>query len=139
MNFDLRPLLSPSYWFTLNPPAVWQGAGRSLVVIFLGMVVASIVIRRMKLPRAKDRYQAAMYRRLADMLSTMGGVGVALFFFSFQQIRLLGARPLYVLWVIGLIVWIALIVRYVKKIAPADRAREIERREKEKYLPGRRK
>lgn len=139
MPFDLRPLFSPSYWLTLDPPAVWDGAGRSLIVVFVGMLVASVVVRRMKLPQAKDRHEAGLYRRVSGMLSVMAVVGIVLFFFSFEQIRLLGARPLYLVWIVGLVIWIAVIVRYAKRDIPGARQREQDRLARDKYLPKRRK
>jgi hypothetical protein len=139
MPIDLRPLLSPSYWLTFDPPAVWSGAGRSLIVIFLGMALAAVVVRRVKVPRAADRHQAGVYRRVASMLSVMGLLGAALFFFSFEEIRLFGARFLYPLWLAGLVWWTARIARYARREVPEARRRERERAEKEKYMPGRRK
>ena len=139
MSFDLRPLFSPSYWLTFEPPAVWTGAGSSLAVIFAGMLVASIVVRRMKVPQAVDRHQANVYRRVSGMLSTMGLLGLLLFFFSFQEIRLFGARFLYLVWVAGAAWWIVSIARYARREVPEARAREIERRERDKYLPKRKK
>lgn len=139
MSFDLRPLISPSYWLTLDPPAVWTGAGRSLAVIFVGMLVASVVVRRVKVLRATDRHQGNVYRRVAGLLFTMGLVGLALFFFSFQEIRLFGARFLYLVWIAGTAWWIVSIARYAKRDVPEARMRELERREREKYLPKRKR
>ena len=139
MPFDLRPLFAPSYWFTLDPPAVWTGAGSSLAVIFVGMLVASVVVRRMKLPQATDRHQANVYRRVISLLFTMGLVGLILFFFSFQEIRLFGARFLYLVWIAGTAWWAIAIARYAKLDVPEARARETARREREKYLPKRKK
>lgn len=139
MDFDLRPLFSPSYWLTLDPPAVWEGAGRSLIVVFVGMLVASVVVRRMKLSQAKDRHEAGLYRRVCELLSVMGIVGIVLFFFSFEEIRLLGARPAYLLWILGLAVWIVSIARYAKRDIPGARQREQDRAAQNKYLPKRKK
>jgi len=139
MNFDIRPLFSPSYWFTLDAPAVWTGAGRSLIVIFVGMLVASVLVRRMKVPQAIDRHQATVYRRIASLLFVMGTVGVILFFFSFQEIRLFGARFLYLIWFVGTACWAYGIVRYARRDVPEARRRELDRREREKYLPKRKR
>jgi hypothetical protein len=139
MNFDLRPLFSPSYWLTLDPPAVWEGAGRSLIVVFVGMLIASVVVRRMKLPQAKDRHEAGIYRRVIEFLTVMGAIGIVLFFFSFEQIRLLGARPLYLAWIAGLVAWIVTIVRYARRDVPGARQREQDRAARDKYLPKRSK
>ncbi len=139
MNLDIRPLLQPSYWLSMNPPTVWEGAGRFLIVVFIGMIIASVVIRRKKLPHATDRHEANLYRRICEMLSTMGFIAVILFFFSFEQIRLLGARFLYLIWIAGLVTWIVTIMKYNKAVIPGLRSKEKDRREKEKYLPKRRK
>ena len=139
MNFDLRPLLSPSYWMTLEPPKVWDGSGRYLALVFVGMLVASVVLLRIKVPKAVDKIQANLYRRVASMLVTMGIVGLVLFFFSYEQIRLLGARPLYLAWLAGLAAWIVILVRFSKKEAPAVRQSELDRRAIQKYLPKRKK
>lgn len=139
MSFDLRPLLHPSYWLTLEPPNVWDGAGRSLAVAFVLMLVASVLVRRIKMPKAVDKFQASVYRRVSEMLATLGFVGLVLFFFSFEQIRLLGARPLYLAWIVGLLAWVALIVRFAKREVPVVRQSVLDRRALEKYLPKRRK
>lgn len=139
MSFDIRPLFYPSYWLTLEPPRVWDGSGRSLAIIFIGMLIASVVIRRFKLPKAADKIQANLYRRIANMLVTLGLVGMALYFLSYEQIRLLGARPLYLVWLAGLAAWVAFLVRFARKEAPAVRQGELDRRAIQKYLPKRRK
>jgi peptidoglycan/LPS O-acetylase OafA/YrhL len=136
MNFDLRPLVYPSYWLTLEPPNVWDGAGRLLAVLFVGMLIASVVVRRRK---AADKLQAELYRRVSSMLATMGSVGIVLYFLSYEGIRLLGARPLYLAWIVGLVVWIVSIVRFAKREVPAVRQDDLDRRAIQKYLPKRRK
>lgn len=139
MNLDLRPLVYPSYWLTLEPPRVWDGAGRSLAAIFVGMLIASVLVRRFKMAKAVDKIQAALYRKISSMLATMGIVGLVLFFFSYQEIRLLGARPLYLAWLAGLVVWIVCLVKFAKKEAPVVRQSILDRRAIQKYLPKRRK
>ena len=136
MNFDLRPLFHPSYWLTLEPPAVYSGSGRTAVLVFLAMIVASVVIRRVYVSRAKDRPQAEVLRRVSSMLVWMGVVGCVLFFFSYEQIRMMGARFWYLIWLAGLVVWIAAIVRYAKRDVPNARKRDEDRRARDKYLPG---
>lgn len=137
MNFDLRPLLHPSYWLTLEPPAVYSGSGRAYVLLFVGMLVASVVIRRFHVSRAKDRPQAEVFRRVASMLAWMGVVGGVLFFFSYEQIRMMGARFWYLVWLLGVAAWTAAIVRYAKRDVPNARMRDEERRARDKYLPNR--
>lgn len=137
MNIDLRPLVSPSYWLTMDPPSVWTGAGRSLIVVFAGMLLASVLVRRSKAARSADRHLAQVYRQVSSLLATMGTVGIALFFFSFQDIRLFGARFLYLLWMVGTAWWAVSIAVRAKRWLPEARRRDQERIERERYLPKR--
>ncbi len=136
MSLDLRPLVHPSYWLTAEPPAVYAGSGRAVILVFLAMIAASFVIRRFHVSRAKDRAQAELLRRVASMLGWMGAVGGVLFFFSYEQIRMMGGRFWYLIWLLGLAVWIATIVRYAKHDVPNERKRAEDRRARDKYLPG---
>ena len=65
----------------------------------------------------------------------MGILGLMLFFFSFEEIPLLGARFWYLIWALGVGVWVALIVRYVVKVIPAERAAILARQEKKNICP----
>ena len=134
MNFDIRPLVHPSYWLTLEPPTVWQGSGRFVVVLFLGMLVASFIVRRYK-PSGKNGQPSPTTRRAADMLATLGGLALVLFFFSFEQIRVLGARFFYLVWMLGLVAWIVGIIVLRKREARAAGFVDHTRVEREKYLP----
>jgi hypothetical protein len=135
MNFDIRPLFAPSYWLTFDPPTVWSGPGRWLVLVFLGMIVASVVVRRMRASKSFDRKRIAVYRRIASLLSSMGLVGLVLFFSSFEEIRLFGARFLYLFWIAGTAWWAVRIVRFAKKNSSEELERERERNERERYFP----
>lgn len=139
MSLDLRPLVSPSYWLSLDPPAVWTGAGRFLAVLFVAMILVAVYVRRARVPGASDRHQAGVERRVAGLLSTMGAVGLLLFFMSFQDIRLFGARFLYLVWLAVTVWWAARIRKFAKNVVPEVRAREQAKREMEKYLPGKRR
>ncbi len=130
--------LLPSYWLTLNPPNVWQGMGRFVVVFFLALLVAGVVAR-MRKQTAIDRYTVDLYRRMASLCLTMGFLGILLFFLSYEQVQLLGSRFLYLVWMVGFVVWAGCLVRYVRNDIPAKRLREQERIAREKYLPKRRK
>lgn len=135
---NMPSFLLPSYWLTMSPPNVWQGLGRFTVVLFLALLVAGVVAR-MRKQTALDRYTIELYRRLASLCLTMGFLGLLLFFLSYEQVQLLGSRFFYLVWLIGLVVWSALLARYVRKDIPAKRLQEQERLAREKYLPKRRK
>ena len=65
----------------------------------------------------------------------MGVIGLLLAFMSYENVRFLGDRFWYALWMVGLLAWVLWIAWYALKRLPAMREAERARREKEKYLP----
>ena len=135
----IQTFLQPSFWFSLQPAEVGGWIGTSIFVIFLLMGIAGVVARIVAAQKLDDRYMRMMGNRFGTLLITMGMLGVVLYFFSFERIRLFGSRFWYLLWLIGLIVWIVLLVRYMKKNIPAMKEQAEARFEKRKYFPPRKK
>jgi uncharacterized membrane protein len=129
----------PSYWFTLRPALVGGLSGNILFGIFVLMFVLGIVARIVSSNKTTDRYARDFGHRLGTLLITMGVLGILLYFFSFERIRLFGSRFLYGLWVIGLLVWGFILARFVRRTIPQKRAYDKEREEQRKYLPSRKK
>ena len=69
------------------------------------------------------------------MLFTMGTLGMVVYFFSFEQIYLFGARFWFLLWFIGLVIWIVMIVRHAKVTIPDMKSAAANRAEFNKYIP----
>lgn len=129
----------PSAWFTLAPAQVGGVSGNIIFAVFLLLFVLGIVCRIVASHKADDRYCRDMGLRIGSLLITMGLLGVLLYFLSYERIRLFGSRFWYLLWLIGLIVWAIYLIRYARKVVPAMKHREIERIERRKYFPPRRK
>ena len=106
-----------------------------LFILFAVFLVFGAIIRMVASHRHEDKQVTEVFSRLGRLGVTMGILGLMLFFFSFEEIPLLGARFWYLIWALGVGVWVALIVRYVVKVIPAERAAILARQEKEKYLP----
>ncbi|MFH1253777.1 MAG: hypothetical protein V1664_05650 [Candidatus Uhrbacteria bacterium] len=136
---DFFTLIKPSYWFNLAP--VSYGANSSNITeyivlgFFVAILLAGIVLRIVQKRYSLDRFALKMFRALTRLLVTMGILGVILLFFSFEQVRLLGARFWYPLWLIGSLIWLFFILRTYFTVAPKERVKEDLRRQKEKYLP----
>ncbi|MBI2550822.1 hypothetical protein HYV73_00550 [Candidatus Uhrbacteria bacterium] len=128
---DFSALFSWNYWLTLNPPNLAGFLGWVVLVVFAALCSAGIGLTIWN-HHSPKRENAFRWRHFANWCLTLGFVGLILFFFSFEQIRLLGARfwyPIYGLW--GLI-WLVVIFR----TRASGVSREVlERREREKYLP----
>ena len=121
-------------WLTVDVPDTTSLAWRVAFGLFAVLFLAGIAVR-IAVSRAKDRSRLPLLRRIAKLCIAMGTIGLVLGFFSFENIRLLGARFWYPVWVIGALVWAAFIVKYAMRELPAMNAAAKERQEKEKYLP----
>lgn len=132
----MSAFFQPSYWFTMNPPEVGGLLGTIAFVVFVLSFVLGIVGHLVAERKGSDRFVRTAGHRISTLLVTMGLLGVLLFFFSFEGIRMFGARFWYLLWVIMVLVWTFLIVRYLKRDVPLQRAREASRRAQRQYLPG---
>ncbi len=135
----MSEFLQPTYWLTMNPPEVGGLLGTITFVIFVVVFVLGIVGHLVADRRGSDRFMREVGHNISTLLVVMGILGVLLFFFSFEEIRLFGARFWYLVWIAGFLFWSFLIFRYVKWTVPGMREREAQRHANQKYLPGRRK
>ncbi len=132
-------LFDPSFWFTLRPAEVGGISGSLIFGFFLLLFVLGIVSRIVAAQKLDDRYARMLGGRIGTMLVTLGILGVLLYFFSYERIRLFGSRFWYLFWVIGLIVWAGFIVRFAKKTIPELKQKEGIRAQMRKYFPPRKK
>ncbi|MBI5793738.1 hypothetical protein HZA87_01450 [Candidatus Uhrbacteria bacterium] len=135
----MSAFLQPTYWLTMNPPEVGGLLGSVTFVVFVFVFILGIVGHLVADRRGSDRFMREVGHKIATLFVVMGLLGVLLFFFSFEEIRLFGARFWYLVWAIGLLMWVFLIFRYVKWTVPTMRERETLRHANQKYLPGRKK
>ncbi|MEK7665450.1 MAG: hypothetical protein AAB337_01050 [Patescibacteria group bacterium] len=133
--FDIRPLISSSFWFDRDPSPLLAGSSRLLFALFAILFTFGVIVRVVATRRTEDRFTLGLFRRIGQLCVTMGIAGLVFFFFTYQQIPFLGMRLWFLLLGAGFLVWLGFIVRWVKKIVPAERANMAERAIREKYLP----
>ncbi|MBI4256771.1 hypothetical protein HY626_01800 [Candidatus Uhrbacteria bacterium] len=131
----MSSFIQPTYWLTLQPPEVGGFLGSIVFGFFILFLILGITGRIVVDRRGDDRYRREIGSRISGLLITMGLLGIILFFFSFEEIQLFGARFWYLVWTIAVFVWTFFIVRFVRRDIPEKRAREIALREQGKYLP----
>lgn len=132
---DFRPLIQPSFWIKTNPTPLTTGGERVIFIVFAIFLVMGAIVRMVAGHRTDDRYVTETFNRLGRLGVTMGIIGLLLFFFTFEQIPFFSGHFWYLLWFIGLVIWLIRIGQYALKIVPAERAAEVARQEKAKYLP----
>jgi hypothetical protein len=128
----------PTYWFTMNAPEVGGLLGTIVFAVFVVCFVLGIVGHLVAERKGSDRFVREVGHRISTLLVVMGLLGVLLFFFSFEGIRMFGARFWYPLWGLGFLVWLFFLARSARGI-PQVREREAQRRANQKYIPPRHK
>lgn len=135
----LKTLLNPSYIFSFNSADVSGPESKAIFIVFVVVLILGLVSRIVSSKKTSDRHIYELGNRIGIMLCTMGVLGIVLYFFSFENVYLFGARFWYILWIIGLVVWIVYLVRYFRITIPQMRVRDQLHAEQRKYFPPRRK
>lgn len=136
---NLQPLIDPSFWFKLQPDLLSPTFEKGFFIAFGLMVIIGAIIRIVSRQKRHDKYVRQMFSRIGTMSLSMGLVGLVWLFFSYEMIYLLGARFWFLVWLVGLIIWVVMIVRFVKKDIPARKQEEQHRASANKYLPRKKK
>ena len=135
MFMNILTVLNPAFWFSPEVLNVESWGGRIILMVFVILFLAGLVLRVMAKQKKEDRHLSLILKKVVSFLVTMGLLGLILYFFSFENVRVLGSRFWYVFWMIGFVVWLVFIISFIKKDIPAMKAAIIEAKEKEKYLP----
>ena len=131
--------LNPISWLSIQPANVETIFGKIIFGVFVLLALFGMVLRLVTIEKTNDRYKKQIGGKISVMCITMGLIGIVLFFFSFENIQLFGGRFWYPIWSLGLIVWIAISVRFIKKEIPTMRERDLKRTNQLKYMPSRKK
>lgn len=136
---DFSAIIKPAYWFDLTPAPLATLTESIVFVVFALLIVSGVAFRIWGRQKKVDRFLSRLFHDLARLVITMGCLGFVLLFFSFEQIRLLGARFWYLFWGLGFLIWLGLILYKYFKVAPRERLQEELRHQREKYLPKKKK
>ncbi|MBU1146171.1 hypothetical protein KKD80_01325 [Patescibacteria group bacterium] len=124
-------LLDLNFWFALRPSAIGNQTVIILAIGFAIFLVLAIVCGILAKAKKQNPPLVKLFRKLKKMFSTMAVLGFIVLFFSYEQIYLLGSRFWFLLWFIGLIVWVVFISLYAVGKMPKEKD-ELEK--KQKYL-----
>lgn len=133
----MNTLFSLDFWFNLQPIGLTPLFSKIIFVIFTAFIVFGAVANIVARNRKDDHLLVQAYRRIAQMLYVMGWVGFFIWFASYETLYLFGARFWYLIWVVGLIVWMWRIFVYITKVIPELRVDLQHRADVNKYLPRR--
>jgi glucan phosphoethanolaminetransferase (alkaline phosphatase superfamily) len=124
-------LLDLNFWFALRPTALSKQTTIVLVAGFGIFLLTAVILGFLAKIKKQNPPLAKLLRKLKKMFSVMAVVGFILLFFSYEQIYLLGSRFWFLLWFIGLVVWLVFILLYAVGKMPKEKD-DLEK--KQKYL-----
>jgi amino acid transporter len=127
----MKNLFTAQFWFNPQPDQLiptMQYTVLVIIVIFLILAIISQVLSK------KKWFYKPLFKKLFSFFVVNAIVAVLLDFFSEEMIPFFSIRFWFILWGIGMVVWIALIIAYVKKFS-AKKEQFARENEYKKYLP----
>lgn len=125
--------LTWNFWFSARPGAL---IGSSLQIV-LGFIILLIILSIIS-GVIRKRWSKGLYSSFWSGLHTFfwvdAVIGLLLTFFNYEMVPFLSARFWFLLWVIGMLVWLFFIYRIAVKI-PEKKARLEKEKEFNKYIP----
>jgi amino acid transporter len=104
--------------------------------ILIGTIITFFILAIVCFFLKKDKkgLYLKLWNKLFNFFTTNVFIGIVLFFFNKELIPFFSARFWYVLWAIGMVVWIGFIIKYLKSL-PEKRKQMKETKEYKKYIP----
>jgi len=125
--------LTLNFWFSLRP-GVFAGSSLKIVLGFIFLLIIMTMVTGVgKRKWAKSLY-AGLWQSLYLFFLTNAIIGLILTFFNYEMVPFLSARFWFLLWAVGLIIWLVFIYRAIVKI-PQRKARLEKEKEFKKYIP----
>lgn len=110
---------------------------RGFFVFFALFILAGAVLRIQARKDGRDKYDRLLFHKAATNAFALGIFGLAIYFFTYEEISFFGSRFWYALWFIALVWVVVRFVRFLKREVPVLRQRDASRADANKYLPRR--
>jgi hypothetical protein len=127
----MNNLLSAQFWFNTSPvPLIPQTA--NLLLGLLGLLVVLAIISYVL--RSKKGFYSRFWSKLGNFFLSNSLIGGALWFINTELVPFLSARFWFLLWIAGMMVWLAFIINFAKSLP--NKKKEFEEKKKfQKYIP----
>ncbi len=132
----LGKILSFKYWFNFHPTNL-SSDGLQFLTIFLAVLLFLAIIFSLAKKRIRGLYNK-IYRRLSSFFLTNFIIGIFLLFFAYEAVPFLSSRIWFLLWVLGMLVWLSFIIYALAQI-PKLKEKLAKEQEYKKYLPDRKR
>ena len=116
-------------------PAIQLNTVYFLLVVFGAVLVAAIIFKIIQKVTSGDSFYKSLLQKYFVVFLTLGLIGLALTWFRYERVYVLSARFWLLVWLIGLVVWLAFVLKYQLKTVPRARTKLQKSKEFNKYLP----
>lgn len=128
-------LLNLKFWFNLRAVPLTPFFNKALIGFTILSLVMFIAIKLLN-KRNKNVLYTKIFQALINFSLTNLFVGVFLMFFNYEMVPFLSSRFWFLLWAIGILVWLYFIIKKLLVIPRIGKQIE-ENKEFKKYIPQR--
>jgi membrane associated rhomboid family serine protease len=128
------PLLSWSYWFSLQARELMPNVKLAMLVLFVALIVFGVVASRF-VKKSGSMLMIEGAKRLSLFGIWMGIMGLILVFFTHELVYFFGARFWYLVWLVVAVWWLIAIIRHLTVVVPGQSASFAEKARIEKWIP----
>lgn len=134
---DFAKLISPRFIFNPGLAAMSAGFAQFFYVLFGILLLLALIARLMARQQDKQKNLplAKLWHKLTTFFFSLGLIGICLLFFRQQKVYTLSMPLFWYLWLIGAVVWLVFIIRWILVKMKGLQKEIEEKEEKEKYLP----
>lgn len=125
--------LTLNFWFSLRPGAFTSGSLKIVLGFIILLIILAVVSVIIKKRWGKGLY-SAFWASLFSFSWANAFIGFLLTFFNYEMVPFLSSRFWFLLWGIGMAVWLGFIIKAMVKI-PQRRALLEKEKEFKKYIP----
>jgi len=125
--------LTWNFWFSARPGA-FTGFSLKIVLGFIFLLIVLSVASGIIKKRWSKSLYSSFWGSIYALFLTNAVIGLLLTFFNYEMVPFLSSRFWFLLWAIGILIWLGVIFRVVAKI-PEKRARLEKEKEFKKYIP----
>ena len=128
----MKKFLDFHFWFNIRPGSLAPNVILALIVLLAVFLAISIIS---SLPKFKERgLYFKIWRKINLFAISNFVIGLFLLFFAYEALVMLSMRFFFLLWFLGIVVWLGFIIRDFTKI-PELREKLKKEAEYKKYIP----
>ncbi|MHB8903645.1 MAG: hypothetical protein ACYC40_00885 [Patescibacteria group bacterium] len=127
----MQNLLTWQFWFNLRPDPLIPIVQKSLIALFLILVILTVVTAIFK---KRSSIYRGLLKRLYNFYLSNSIIALLFIFLNYEMIPFFSARFWLGLWILMMIFWLFFILKNLKKINTGKKELE-QAQELKKYLP----